>query len=160
MNGEIKRSSTTFDNIKCLLREGLIDGLDESPPDFAPPNPPPISIVRVVSLPSIVPDETATTDKVAEQDAPNEAEEHSDPQTPEKREIGIQASVRRSNIIIIGEGFVWLHRSTKFILVLAYTTENIKFFLERCIKYCLGQFVCLWALGTANACHHFSARIC
>ncbi|KAL1124345.1 hypothetical protein AAG570_000974 [Ranatra chinensis] len=49
--GDMKRCSSTFDNIKSLLREGLIEGLDDAPPDFSPPNPP-SSMVRVVSMPS------------------------------------------------------------------------------------------------------------
>uniref|UniRef100_A0A0A9VVI5 Replicase polyprotein 1a n=1 Tax=Lygus hesperus TaxID=30085 RepID=A0A0A9VVI5_LYGHE len=87
-NGDLKRSSTTFDNIKSLLRDGLIDGLDEAPPDFAPPNPP--AIVRVVSLPSI---NSEDKPKISELDVPNEEDEDNKPETPEKREIGIQASV-------------------------------------------------------------------
>lgn len=50
-NTDLKRASSTFDNIKYLLREGLIEGLDESPPDFLPANPP--KLVRVVSLPAL-----------------------------------------------------------------------------------------------------------
>lgn len=49
--GDLKRCSSTFDNIKSLLREGLLEGLDEAPPDFSPPSPP--ALVRVVSLPSL-----------------------------------------------------------------------------------------------------------
>ncbi|PNF20336.1 hypothetical protein B7P43_G13212, partial [Cryptotermes secundus] len=49
--GDLKRCSSTFDNIKSLLREGLLEGLDEAPPDFSPPAPP--GLVRVVSLPSL-----------------------------------------------------------------------------------------------------------
>ncbi|XP_069677204.1 ras-associated and pleckstrin homology domains-containing protein 1 [Periplaneta americana] len=50
-SGDLKRCSSTFDNIKSLLREGLLEGLDEAPPDFSPPAPP--ALVRVVSLPSL-----------------------------------------------------------------------------------------------------------
>jgi hypothetical protein len=49
--GDLKRCSSTFDNIKSLLREGLLEGLDEAPPEFSPPTPP--GLVRVVSLPSL-----------------------------------------------------------------------------------------------------------
>jgi hypothetical protein len=49
--GDLKRCSSTFDNIRSLLREGLLEGLDEAPPDFSPPSPP--VLVRVVSLPSL-----------------------------------------------------------------------------------------------------------
>ncbi|XP_072156530.1 uncharacterized protein [Bemisia tabaci] len=53
--GDLKRCSSTFDNIKSLLKEGLIDGLDETPPDFLPPSPP--NMARVVSLPTLTIDE-------------------------------------------------------------------------------------------------------
>lgn len=49
--GDLKRCSSTFDNIKSLLKEGLLEGLDEPPPEFSPPTPP--ALVRVVSLPSL-----------------------------------------------------------------------------------------------------------
>jgi hypothetical protein len=49
--GDLKRCSSTFDNIKSLLKEGLLEGLDEAPPDFTPPSPP--ALVRVISLPSL-----------------------------------------------------------------------------------------------------------
>ncbi|KAJ9583734.1 hypothetical protein L9F63_021922, partial [Diploptera punctata] len=49
--GDLKRCSSTFDNIKSLLKEGLLEGLDEAPPDFSPPIPP--ALVRVVSLPTL-----------------------------------------------------------------------------------------------------------
>ncbi|XP_046411165.1 uncharacterized protein LOC124298446 isoform X1 [Neodiprion virginianus] len=48
---DAKRYSSTFDNIKSLLKEGRLEGLDEPPPDFTPPLPP--ELVRVVSLPVI-----------------------------------------------------------------------------------------------------------
>ncbi|XP_065199630.1 uncharacterized protein LOC135831225 isoform X3 [Planococcus citri] len=56
MNGEtdLKRCSSTFDNIKTLLKEGLVEGLDDSPPDFHPPRPPVLG--RGVSLPNILND--------------------------------------------------------------------------------------------------------
>ncbi|XP_047106297.1 histone-lysine N-methyltransferase SETD1B [Schistocerca piceifrons] len=50
-SGELKRCSSTFDNIRSLLNEGRLEGLDEPPPDFLPPAPP--ALVRVVSLPSL-----------------------------------------------------------------------------------------------------------
>ncbi|XP_067007827.2 uncharacterized protein [Anabrus simplex] len=53
---DLKRCSSTFDNIKSLLKEGLLEGLDDAPPDFKPPTPP--GLVRVVSLPSLSSDET------------------------------------------------------------------------------------------------------
>ncbi|XP_075213159.1 uncharacterized protein LOC142319586 isoform X2 [Lycorma delicatula] len=59
--GELKRCSSTFDNIKSLLKDGLIEGLDDAPPDFSPPTPP--QIIRVVSLPSLVLDESVQTQK-------------------------------------------------------------------------------------------------
>lgn len=43
-----------FENIKILLKEGLVEGLDDSPPDFHPPKPP--TLVRGVSLPNILDD--------------------------------------------------------------------------------------------------------
>lgn len=57
---ELKRCSSTFDNIKSLLKEGLIEGLDETPPDFQPPTPP--ALVRVLSLPTLTIDETCQTE--------------------------------------------------------------------------------------------------
>ncbi|XP_011306083.1 uncharacterized protein [Fopius arisanus] len=45
-----KRYSNTFDDIKSLLREGRLEGLNEPPPDFVPPVPP--DLVRVLSLPA------------------------------------------------------------------------------------------------------------
>ncbi|KAK0172722.1 hypothetical protein PV328_006002 [Microctonus aethiopoides] len=45
-----KRYSNTFDDIKSLLREGKLEGLNEPPPDFVPPVPP--DLVRVLSLPA------------------------------------------------------------------------------------------------------------
>ncbi|XP_050425697.1 uncharacterized protein LOC126836394 isoform X2 [Adelges cooleyi] len=49
---ELNRFSSTFEDIKTLLKEGLVDGLDEMPPDFQPPNPP--KLYRVSSLPNIL----------------------------------------------------------------------------------------------------------
>ncbi|XP_054281950.1 uncharacterized protein LOC128999445 isoform X1 [Macrosteles quadrilineatus] len=57
---ELKRCSSTFDNIKSLLKEGLIEGLDETPPDFQPPTPP--ALVRVVSLPTLTIEEACRTE--------------------------------------------------------------------------------------------------
>lgn len=51
-DSELNRFSSTFENIKCLLKEGLVDGLDEMPPDFQPPNPP--LLYRVSSLPNLL----------------------------------------------------------------------------------------------------------
>ncbi|KAI5742112.1 hypothetical protein M8J77_003408 [Diaphorina citri] len=48
---DLKRYSSTFDNIKSLLKDGKVDGLDETPPDFPPPTPP--ALVRGSSLPSL-----------------------------------------------------------------------------------------------------------
>lgn len=48
---ETKRYSSTFDNIKSLLKEGRLEGLNDPPSDFTPPVPP--DLVRVVSLPAI-----------------------------------------------------------------------------------------------------------
>ncbi|KAF7996998.1 hypothetical protein HCN44_005275 [Aphidius gifuensis] len=44
-----KRYSNTYDDIKSLLREGRLEGLNEPPPNFVPPIPP--DLVRVSSLP-------------------------------------------------------------------------------------------------------------
>ncbi|XP_034945325.1 MATH and LRR domain-containing protein PFE0570w isoform X2 [Chelonus insularis] len=46
-----KRYSNTFDDIKSLLREGKLQGLNDPPPDFVPPPVPPPDLVRVLSLP-------------------------------------------------------------------------------------------------------------
>lgn len=54
-DSEINRFSSTFENIKALLKEGLVDGLDEMPPDFQPPIPP---LYRVLSLPNLSHDST------------------------------------------------------------------------------------------------------
>lgn len=51
-DSELNRCSSTFENIKTLLKEGLVDGLDEMPPDFQPPNPP--LLYRVSSLPNLL----------------------------------------------------------------------------------------------------------
>lgn len=51
-DSELNRFSSTFENIKTLLKEGLVDGLDEMPPDFQPPNPP--ILYRVSSLPNLL----------------------------------------------------------------------------------------------------------
>uniref|UniRef100_A0A2S2QIW7 Uncharacterized protein n=1 Tax=Sipha flava TaxID=143950 RepID=A0A2S2QIW7_9HEMI len=55
-DNELNRFSSTFENIKSLLKEGLVDGLDEMPPDFLPPNPP--LLYRVSSLPNLSHDST------------------------------------------------------------------------------------------------------
>lgn len=49
---DVKRYSSTFDNIKSLLKEGKLEGLDEPPAEFAIPVPPP-DLIRVVSMPAI-----------------------------------------------------------------------------------------------------------
>lgn len=49
--GDLKRCSSTFDNIKSLIKDGLLEGLDDPPPDFKAPSPP--GLIRVVSLPTL-----------------------------------------------------------------------------------------------------------
>lgn len=49
---DVKRYSSTFDNIKSLLKEGKLEGLDEPPAEFTAPVPPP-DLIRVVSMPAI-----------------------------------------------------------------------------------------------------------
>ncbi|XP_032674230.1 uncharacterized protein LOC116845555 isoform X2 [Odontomachus brunneus] len=49
---DVRRYSSTFDNIKSLLKEGKLEGLDEPPAEFAVPVPPP-DLIRVVSMPAI-----------------------------------------------------------------------------------------------------------
>lgn len=64
------RCSSTFDNIKTLLKEGLVEGLDDSPPDFHPPRPPVLG--RGISLPNILSDsiyETETKTSFISKDA-------------------------------------------------------------------------------------------
>lgn len=56
-----KRYSNTFDDIKSLLREGRLEGLNEPPPDFVPPVPP--DLVRVLSLPAF--DEVDAAEKTS-----------------------------------------------------------------------------------------------
>lgn len=57
---EFKKHSTTFDNIKSLIREGVIDTYNAPPPEHAPDYIPPTSpIIRVVSLPSLNAEEFA-----------------------------------------------------------------------------------------------------
>ncbi|KAL4103630.1 hypothetical protein QTP88_018989 [Uroleucon formosanum] len=51
-DNELNRFSSTFEDIKTLLKEGLVDGLDEMPPDFQPPHPP--LLYRVSSLPNLL----------------------------------------------------------------------------------------------------------
>lgn len=51
-DNELNRFSSTFEDIKTLLKEGLVDGLDEMPPDFQPPHPP--LLYRVSSLPNLI----------------------------------------------------------------------------------------------------------
>lgn len=95
-SNELKRCSSTFDNIKSLLKEGLIDGLDETPPDFPPPTPP--ALVRVVSLPTLSIVETYLTEplqikeKVAKEssipDEPSETVE--DVETVETKNVAVE----------------------------------------------------------------------
>lgn len=59
---DLKRASSTFDNIKSLLKEGLIEGLNDPPPDFLPPNPP--KLVRVVSLPTLPMEKQDVSDSI------------------------------------------------------------------------------------------------
>ncbi|XP_015601818.1 uncharacterized protein LOC107270899 isoform X2 [Cephus cinctus] len=66
---DVKRYSSTFDNIKSLLKEGKLEGLDEPPPDFPPPVPP--DLVRGVSLP-VINDEFENR---SELDVPDEQQE-------------------------------------------------------------------------------------
>lgn len=56
-DGVFKRYSNTFDDIKSLLREGRLEGLNEPPPDFVPPVPP--DLVRVLSLPAFDDDKSS-----------------------------------------------------------------------------------------------------
>lgn len=79
---ELKRCSSTFDNIKSLLKEGLIEGLDETPPDFQPPTPP--ALVRVLSLPTLTIEETCKTEPLQIQE--KIAEESRVPETLESVE--------------------------------------------------------------------------
>jgi len=51
-DGELNRFSSTFEDIKTLLKDGLVDGLDEMPPDFQPPHPP--MLYKVSSLPNLL----------------------------------------------------------------------------------------------------------
>ncbi|XP_076683970.1 uncharacterized protein LOC143376995 isoform X3 [Andrena cerasifolii] len=48
----VKRYSSTFDNIKSLLRESKLEPMDDQPKEFRPSVPSP-DLVRVVSLPAI-----------------------------------------------------------------------------------------------------------
>lgn len=49
---DVKRYSSTFDNIKSLLKEGKLEGLAEPPAEFTVPVPAP-DLIRVVSMPAI-----------------------------------------------------------------------------------------------------------
>lgn len=51
-DSELNRFSSTFEDIKTLLKDGLVDGLDEMPPDFQPPRPP--LLYKVSSLPNLL----------------------------------------------------------------------------------------------------------
>lgn len=71
-----KRFSTTFDDIKSLLREGRLEGLDEPPPDFVPPAPP--NLVRVVPLSAVDDDDDEDEERDEEADADVEADNDED----------------------------------------------------------------------------------
>lgn len=58
-DSELNRFSSTFEDIKTLLKEGLVDGLDEMPPDFQPPHPP--LLYRVSSLPNLLSHDSTKT---------------------------------------------------------------------------------------------------
>jgi len=58
-DNELNRFSSTFEDIKTLLKEGLVDGLDEMPPDFQPPHPP--LLYRVSSLPNLLSHDSTKT---------------------------------------------------------------------------------------------------
>lgn len=58
-DNELNRFSSTFEDIKTLLKEGLVDGLDEMPPDFQPPQPP--LLYRVSSLPNLLSHDSTKT---------------------------------------------------------------------------------------------------
>lgn len=70
----VKRYSSTFDNIKSLLRESKLEPMDDQPEEFRPSVPPP-DLVRVVSLPAIN-DETVSRGAlevtVEEEEAPSD----------------------------------------------------------------------------------------
>ncbi|KAK9510421.1 hypothetical protein O3M35_005212 [Rhynocoris fuscipes] len=134
-NGELKRGSSTFDNIKSLLREGLIEGLDEAPPDFPPPNPP-LSMVRVVSLPTITPADEARRQRDEQNRfknlaAPNEAdEERESPDLPTKHDIGIQSSdtdrkKEKSVVIVNGTTDTSSNEALMIELKKEYDTESM-----------------------------------
>ncbi|XP_043275643.1 uncharacterized protein [Venturia canescens] len=71
-----KRFSTTFDDIKSLLREGRLEGLDEPPPDFVPPAPP--NLVRVVPRSAVDDDDDEDEEGDEEADADAEADNDED----------------------------------------------------------------------------------
>ncbi|KAG7212663.1 hypothetical protein KM043_012944 [Ampulex compressa] len=48
---DVKRYSSTFDNIKSLLKEGKLEELNDPPAEFVPAVPP--DLIRVVSMPAI-----------------------------------------------------------------------------------------------------------
>nr|CAD7440246.1 unnamed protein product [Timema bartmani] len=60
--GDLKRCSSTFDNIKSLLKEGFLEGLNEAPADFLPPPPP--TMIRGVSLPTLASSDCSHRDRL------------------------------------------------------------------------------------------------
>jgi len=76
--------STTFDNLKSFVHEGLIEDLADPPPEFCPPAP---NLVRVVSLPSLAP-------TVQEPPVPKV-------RAPAPNPIHLRMQVRRENLSIV-----------------------------------------------------------
>lgn len=83
---DVKRYSSTFDNIKSLLREGKLEPMNDAPTEFAPSVPPP-DLVRVVSLPAINDD---TGNRVQLEVTMEEEETSSDVSDKEKAREGFQ----------------------------------------------------------------------
>ncbi|XP_053982634.1 uncharacterized protein LOC128878448 isoform X1 [Hylaeus volcanicus] len=81
---DVKRYSSTFDNIRSLLRDGKLGPTNEPPAEFAAPIPP--DLVRVVSLPAIN-DETANRGQL---EVTVEEEETSDVSDKDKSREGVQ----------------------------------------------------------------------
>lgn len=81
---DVKRYSSTFDNIRSLLREGKLEPMNEPPAEFAAPVPP--DLVRVVSLPAIN-DETGNRGQL---EVTVEEEETSDVSDKDKTREGVQ----------------------------------------------------------------------
>ncbi|XP_076236419.1 uncharacterized protein LOC143180522 isoform X2 [Calliopsis andreniformis] len=83
---DVKRYSSTFDNIKSLLREGKLEPMNDPPTEFTASVPPP-DLVRVVSLPAIN-DETGTRGQL--EVTVEEEETSSDVSDKDKTREGIQ----------------------------------------------------------------------